>query len=83
MRKNPRRILSPQRLPFRHPGAGYTNLTNTNTYCNSAILPLAAQSAPVSIVVPVERSAGAFIHCAAASVCFGAKWECQRVIRMT
>ena len=22
MRKNPRRILSPQRLPFRHPGAG-------------------------------------------------------------
>jgi hypothetical protein len=21
MRKNPRRILSPQRLPFRHPGA--------------------------------------------------------------
>src|SRR5882672_6859333 len=25
MRKNPRRILSPQRLPFRHPGAGTTN----------------------------------------------------------
>jgi hypothetical protein len=22
MRKNPRRILSPQRLPFRHPGNG-------------------------------------------------------------
>jgi hypothetical protein len=22
MRKNPRRILSPQRLPFRHPGSG-------------------------------------------------------------
>lgn len=22
MRKNPRRILSPQRLPFRHPGTG-------------------------------------------------------------
>jgi hypothetical protein len=22
MRKNPRRILSPQRLPFRHPGIG-------------------------------------------------------------
>src|SRR5713101_2206646 len=28
MRKNPRRILSPQRLPFRHPGTGTTNLTN-------------------------------------------------------
>jgi hypothetical protein len=24
MRKNPRRILSPQRLPFRHPGKGRT-----------------------------------------------------------
>src|SRR6266481_10145171 len=36
MRKNPRRILSPQRLPFRHPGAGTTNLTNRSTYCNTA-----------------------------------------------
>ena len=26
MRKNPRRILSPQRLPFRHSGIGSTNL---------------------------------------------------------
>ncbi len=34
MRKNPRRILSPQRLPFRHPGAGTTNLAERNTYCN-------------------------------------------------
>ena len=34
MRKNPRRILSPQRLPFRHPGAGTTNLTNVYLYCN-------------------------------------------------
>src|SRR5713226_9635027 len=25
MRKNPRRILSPQRLPFRHPGSGTSN----------------------------------------------------------
>ena len=31
MRKNPRRILSPQRLPFRHPGAGNTNLANQKT----------------------------------------------------
>jgi len=36
MRKNPRRILSPQRLPFRHPGAGFTNLTNRSAYCNTA-----------------------------------------------
>jgi len=36
MRKNPRRILSPQRLPFRHPGAGTTNLTKTSSYCNIA-----------------------------------------------
>jgi hypothetical protein len=29
MRKNPRRILSPQRLPFRHPGIGRrTKLTS-------------------------------------------------------
>ena len=35
MRKNPRRILSPQRLPFRHPGNGISNLANTTTYCNS------------------------------------------------
>jgi len=31
MRKNPRRILSPQRLPFRHPGTGITNLSNQKT----------------------------------------------------
>jgi hypothetical protein len=35
MRKNPRRILSPQRLPFRHPGNGSTNLTNGLIYCNT------------------------------------------------
>src|SRR5258708_1866150 len=51
MRKNPRRILSPQRLPFRHPGAGTTNLAETNTYCNllhrfpSACCPAAFSSA--------------------------------------
>ena len=28
MRKNPRRILSPQRLPFRHPGIGRNNKIN-------------------------------------------------------
>ena len=34
MWKNPRRILSPQRLPFRHPGSGITNLANGGAYCN-------------------------------------------------
>ena len=35
MRKNPRRILSPQRLPFRHPGSGTSNLTNRVPHRNS------------------------------------------------
>ncbi len=35
MRKNPRRILSPQRLPFRHPGNGTSNLTNRVPHRNS------------------------------------------------
>jgi hypothetical protein len=35
MRKNPRRILSPQRLPFRHPGTGTTNLANSSINCNA------------------------------------------------
>jgi hypothetical protein len=34
MRKNPRRILSPQRLPFRHPGALAANLSYQKSYCN-------------------------------------------------
>ncbi len=36
MRKNPRRILSPQRLPFRHPGRGTTNLSNRRSSCNTS-----------------------------------------------
>ncbi len=35
MRKNPRRILSPQRLPFRHPGAGTFTVTNAETPRNT------------------------------------------------
>src|SRR5260221_4750001 len=45
MRKNPRRILSPQRLPFRHPGAGTTNLTNTPGSCNT--LPMVKGAFPL------------------------------------
>ena len=36
MRKNPRRILSPQRLPFRHPGSGHSNLANTQGQRNTS-----------------------------------------------
>ncbi len=36
MRKNPRRILSPQRLPFRHPGSGHSNLANTKGQRNTS-----------------------------------------------
>jgi hypothetical protein len=42
MRKNPRRILSPQRLPFRHPG----NLQKTNRLVN---LSRSSQAAPVPL----------------------------------
>src|SRR5713226_6106265 len=35
MRKTPRRILSPQRLPFRHPGSSTSNLTNRVPHRNS------------------------------------------------
>jgi hypothetical protein len=33
----PRRILSPQRLPFRHPGVGTKNLANARDSCNTTI----------------------------------------------
>ncbi len=36
MRKNPRRILSPQRLPFRHPGASHSNLANRKGQRNTS-----------------------------------------------
>jgi hypothetical protein len=56
MRKNPRRILSPQRLPFRHPGAGTTNLAKTSTYCNTAVCIAGCSCTRVSVVVSVELS---------------------------
>src|SRR5215469_6247845 len=46
MRKNPRRILSPQRLPFRHPGTGTTNLANPERYCNTTTSCFACTKAP-------------------------------------
>ena len=38
MRKNPRRILSPQRLPFRHPGEVF-RIMYLNDFGNPVILP--------------------------------------------
>jgi hypothetical protein len=58
MRKNPRRILSPQRLPFRHPGIGNTNLTNRKTECNTTCSPAVCTKTVVPAVVSVELSCG-------------------------
>jgi Phage integrase family len=73
MRKNPRRILSPQRLPFRHPGSGSTNLTNPRSYCNTAARAGGCSNTRVSVVVSVEPFAGVSRRWTAASVCFGAR----------
>jgi hypothetical protein len=42
MRKNPRRILSPQRLPFRHPGKlnKMNSLSSTQRSVKSSLCPL-------------------------------------------
>jgi hypothetical protein len=73
MRKNPRRILSPQRLPFRHPGRAGTNLANTVTYCNTAVCIAGGRSTLVSVVVSVGAALEASNRSTAASVCFGAR----------
>jgi hypothetical protein len=61
MRKNPRRILSPQRLPFRHPGAGPTNLTDIETDCNGGAGPDLSlwmpKGAPGAAKLSVEHAA--------------------------
>jgi hypothetical protein len=51
MRKNPRRILSPQRLPFRHPGALAANLSYQKSYCNMDTASAGCSKA----LAPVER----------------------------
>jgi hypothetical protein len=73
MRKNPRRILSPQRLPFRHPGTVTTNLTNRKTYCNTATRSADCAGDLVSVVVLVGAPVGACNRSTAANVCFGAR----------
>jgi hypothetical protein len=82
MRKNPRRILSPQRLPFRHPGAGITNLTKTKAYCNATTWTTGCSNAVVSVVVAVGVSIEASNLSTAASVCFGARCEYLTVMPM-
>ena len=68
MRKNPRRILSPQRLPFRHPGAGSSNLANRVLHRNSgpAAVAGAGCSRPggrgLSPIIPNEQGGGALGH---------------------
>jgi hypothetical protein len=47
-------ILSPQRLPFRHPGIGSTNLTKTRTYCNTAPAGTCVESRELLALVPGE-----------------------------
>ena len=49
MRKNPRRILSPQRLPFRHPGALAANLSYQKFYCNMDTASAGCSKALVSV----------------------------------
>src|ERR1700675_1283655 len=59
MRKNPRRILSPQRLPFRHPGAGRSNLANRVTHCNRGLAAVTAASCShpgTRVVSPIIRN---------------------------
>ena len=63
MRKNPRRILSPQRLPFRHPGKRNhkpDKLKGLDQYaklgsCSAASLVSVVVSVEVSVVVSVAR----------------------------
>ena len=74
MRKNPRRILSPQRLPFRHPGAGTTNLANPESYCNTASSVADCSKCPVSVVVSVGLACRTFNRSTAASL-WGARQE--------
>ena len=53
MRKNPRRILSPQRLPFRHPGIGRT----TKLTCTAGALKLNLNSVIEERYLPAEDRA--------------------------
>jgi hypothetical protein len=48
MRKNPRRILSPQRLPFRHPGRAELKHSTNKTYCIRAFFVSTGVSALVA-----------------------------------
>jgi hypothetical protein len=69
----PRRILSPQRLPFRHPGTGTANLAYTKSYCNTAIGISGRSNTPVSVVVSVETSVAGSNRSTADIVCWGAR----------
>ena len=46
MRKNPRRILSPQRLPFRHPGIGRYKLNESKGLVQHHLFALRLRKVP-------------------------------------
>jgi hypothetical protein len=82
MRKNPRRILSPQRLPFRHPGAGHYKFSEEKHLLQHRRLyrgPLMYTSVGSGVV---ELSRGASSRWTAARVWFGARWEYLTVMPM-
>src|SRR5712692_4171845 len=49
-------ILSPQRLPFRHPGPVAVNLSQQGSYCNTGTATAGCSKASVSVVVSVGLS---------------------------
>jgi hypothetical protein len=51
-------ILSPQRLPFRHPGTGTTNLTSRSSYCKTTPCIMRGRNTSASVVVSIEVSVG-------------------------
>ncbi len=52
-------ILSPPRMPFRHPGAVAVNLFYQESYCNTGTATAGCSKALVSVVVSAEVSVGA------------------------
>src|SRR6516225_1452319 len=75
-------ILSPPRMPFRHPGSGCPRLNQQNSYCNLGAWFADCGTTSVSVVVSVrpaewalssnsEVCAGGSNRSTAARVCFG------------
>src|SRR5215469_8729628 len=67
-------ILSPPRMPFRHPGPDTVKLSYQKSYCNVTTRANGFAEFSVSVVVPVALSRESN-RSTAARVCFGARWE--------